>query len=116
MLAITFTNKAANEMKERLQKMFPEDPAVSSEIETGTFHAVCMRILRRYGDRLGYRSGATIYDADDTKKAILAAMQRCRIDEKLLPVKGVAAAISRAKDRMLTPDDFAAEAGSDFRQ
>ena len=55
-----------------------------------------MRILRRYGERMGYRSGATIYDADDTKKAILAAMQRCKIDEKLLPVKGVAAAISRA--------------------
>ena len=115
-LAITFTNKAANEMKERLQRMFPEAPEVATEIETGTFHAVCMRILRRYGERMGYRQGATIYDADDSKKAILAAMQRCKIDEKLLPVKGVAAAISRAKDRMLTPDDFAMEAGSDFRQ
>ncbi len=115
-LAITFTNKAANEMKERLKKMFPEDESVSSEIMTGTFHSVCMRILRQHGERLGYRPGATIYDTDDSKKAILAAMQRCRIDEKMLPVKGVMNSISRAKDKLMTPDDFALEAGSDFRQ
>ncbi len=115
-LAITFTNKAANEMKERLNKMFPEDPSVSSDIATGTFHAICMRILRLHGEKLGYRPNITIYDTDDSKKAVLAAMQRCRIDEKLLPVKGVMAAISRAKDKLLTPDDFALEAGGDFRQ
>ena len=115
-LAITFTNKAANEMKERLNKMFPEDESVSADIVTGTFHSVCMRILRQHGERLGYRSGVTIYDTDDSKKAVLAAMQRCRIDEKMLPVKGVMNAISRAKDRLMTPDDFAMEAGQDFRQ
>ncbi|MBQ9760277.1 MAG: UvrD-helicase domain-containing protein [Clostridia bacterium] len=115
-LAITFTNKAANEIKERLSKMFPDDEATASEIVTGTFHSVCVRILRRHGDRMGYRDGFTIYDTDDTKKAMLEAMRRCSIDEKLLPVKGVMNAISRAKDSLLTPDLFAMEAGGDFRK
>ena len=114
-LAITFTNKAANEIKERLARAFPEDESTATDIMTGTFHSVCVRILRQHGERMGYRTGFTIYDSDDTKKALLAAMGRLSIDEKLLPVKGVQSAISRAKDRMLTPDDFAAEAGADFR-
>ncbi len=115
-LAITFTNKAANEIKERLAKMFPEDAATASDIWTGTFHSVCVRILRRHCERLGYRQGFTIYDTDDSKKTVLAAMQRCGIDEKLLPIKSVMGAISRAKDALLSPDDFAAEAGNDFRK
>ena len=115
-LAITFTNKAANEIKERLAKMFPEDATTATDIWTGTFHSVCVRILRQHCERMGYRQGFTIYDTDDTKKAILQAMQRCNIDEKLLPVKSVINAISRAKDRLLSPDDFAMEAGRDFRQ
>ncbi len=114
-LAITFTNKAANEMKTRLNAMFPESPEVGGEIVTGTFHAVCMRILRRHCALLGYRDGMTIYDTDDTKKALLAAMQRLRIDEKLLPVKGVMNAISRAKDQLIGPDDYLLEVGNDFR-
>ncbi len=115
-LAITFTNKAAREIKERLAKMFPEDEATASEIWTGTFHSVCVRILRQHGERMGYRQGFTIYDTDDSKKAVVAAMRRCNIDEKLLPVKGVMNAISRAKDKMLSPDDFMAQAGQDYRQ
>ena len=115
-LAITFTNKAANEIKERLAKMFPENSATAADIWTGTFHSVCVRILRQHCDRVGYRPGFTIYDTDDTKKAMLQAMQRCNIDEKLLPVKAVMTAISRAKDKLMTPDDFAMEAGSDYRQ
>jgi len=115
-LAITFTNKAANEIKERLARAFPEDTGTASDIVTGTFHSVCVRILRQHGEKMGYRQGFTIYDSDDTKKALLSAMGRLNIDEKLLPVKGVASAISRAKDRLLTPDDFEAEAGGDFRQ
>ncbi len=114
-LAITFTNKAANEIKDRLAKMFPESAATASDIWAGTFHSVCMRILRRHGELMGYRQGFTVYDTDDSKKAMLAAMQRCNIDEKMLPVKGVMNQISRAKDRLLSPDDFAAEAGQDFR-
>ncbi|MBQ7335552.1 MAG: UvrD-helicase domain-containing protein [Clostridia bacterium] len=115
-LAITFTNKAANEIKERLAKMFPEDATTATDIWTGTFHSVCVRILRQHGEKMGYRTGFTIYDTDDTKKAMIAAMQRCNIDEKLLPVKGVMNAVSRAKDKMLSPDAFAMEAGQDFRQ
>lgn len=115
-LAITFTNKAAGEIKERLARMFPERPEDAAEIATGTFHSLCVRILRRHGDLMGYRQGFTIYDADDTKKGILAAMQRCDIDEKLLPIKGVVNAIGRAKDRLLSPDAYAMEAGNDFRK
>ena len=115
-LAITFTNKAANEIKERIARMFPDDEGTAADIMTGTFHSVCVRILRRHGELMGYRQGFTIYDADDTKKAMIAAMKRCNIDEKLLPVKGVINAISRAKDKMLSPDAFMMEAGQDYRQ
>ncbi len=115
-LAITFTNKAANEIKERLAKMFPEDAATAGEIWTGTFHSVCVRILRRHCEKMGYRQGFTIYDTDDSKKTVISAMQRCGIDEKLLPVKGVMSAISRAKDQLMSPDDFAMEAGGDYRK
>jgi len=115
-LAITFTNKAANEMKTRLAKMFPEEDGVANEIWSGTFHSVCLRILRLHCEKRGYRQGFTIYDTDDSKKMALSAMRDCGIDEKLLPIKSVLSAISRAKDRLLSPDAFAAEAGNDFRQ
>ncbi len=115
-LAITFTNKAANEIKERLAKMFPDDDATAADIATGTFHSICVRILRRHGERMGYRNGFTIYDADDTKKTALEAMKRCGIDEKLLPIKSVTNAVSRAKDSLMTPDAYALEAGGDFRK
>ena len=115
-LAITFTNKAANEIKERLARMFPDDAETASDIWTGTFHSVCVRILRQHCDKCGYRPGFTIYDTDDSKKTVLHAMQRCNVDEKLLPVKAVMNTISRAKDKLLSPDLFAMEAGNDFRQ
>ncbi len=115
-LAITFTNKAANEIKERLRSMFPEDESIAGEIWAGTFHSVCMRILRKHGERIGYAKGFTIYDEQDSKKALLAAMDRLGIDEKSLSVKVVQAAISRAKDRLIGPDDFLSEVGNDFRQ
>ena len=115
-LAITFTNKAANEIKERLARMFPEEEHTATDIWAGTFHSICVRILRQHGERMGYRPGFTIYDADDTKKAMLAAMKRLNIDEKLLSVKTVINAVSHAKDKLLSPDDFALEAGRDYRQ
>ena len=74
MLAITFTNKAAGEIKSRLVSTFG-DESVASDIWSGTFHSVCMRILRRYGDRLGYAQGFTVYDTEDTKKALSAVMK-----------------------------------------
>ena len=114
MLAITFTNKAAGEIKSRLVAQF-NDETVARDIWSGTFHSVCMRILRVYGDRVGYGQGFTIYDTDDTKKAIVGVMKNLKIDEKQFPPKSVAAAISHAKDSLMTAEDYEIEAGSDFR-
>ena len=114
MLAITFTNKAAAEIKSRLSAAFEGDPSVS-EIWSGTFHSVCMRILRVHGELLGYPKQFSIYDTDDSKRTILAAMKSCGVDEKMFPIKSVMSAIGRAKDRLLTPEDYAKEAGADFR-
>lgn len=112
-LAITFTNKAANEIKERLARTVGEEDA--REIWAGTFHSVCMRILRKYGERVGCLPGFTIYDTDDQKKLILKCMSELQIDEKTMPVRGVQNAISRAKDSLQTPEDYTAKAGKDFK-
>ena len=114
MLAITFTNKAAGEIKNRLVARFG-DESIAKDIWSGTFHAICMRILRTYGERIGYGQGFTIYDTDDTKKAIVSVMKRLHIDEKQFPPKSVMTAISRAKDTLQSAEDFEVEAGSDFR-
>jgi len=111
-LSITFTNKAANEMKNRINSVIGE---MADEIWAGTFHSICMRILRKYGDRVGYRSGFSIYDTDDVKKVVSACFKSLNIDDKLLPVKSVINQISRAKDRLMTPEEFAVEAGNDYR-
>ena len=111
-LPVTFTNKAANEMMERLAKVIGEK---SEEIWAGTFHSICVRILRKYGERIGYRSGFTIYDTDDTKKVVLECMKQLNIDDKQLQPRVVQNAISRAKDKLQTPEDFMNEAGSDLR-
>ena len=115
-LAITFTNKAANEIKNRLRRAIPDENAADA-IWAGTFHSVCVRILRTYGDRLGYDKGFTIYDATDAKNAITEAIKSLNIDEKSLPVKSVMSAISHAKDSLLTPEEYLKEYGlRDFRQ
>lgn len=114
MLAITFTNKAANEIKTRLSSALDDEDA-AKDIWAGTFHSICMRILRANCELIGYKKEFTIYDADDTKKAVSAAMKRCHIDEKQMPLKSVINAISKAKDRLLSPKAYAAEVGSDFR-
>lgn len=111
-LTITFTNKAANEMKERLSKVIGEK---SADIWAGTFHSICVRILRKYGERIGYRSGFTIYDTDDVKKVILECMKQLNIDDKQLQPRTVMNTISRAKDKLQTPEDFMNEVGSDLR-
>ena len=104
-LAITFTNKAAKEIRDRLNSAF-DDPAVSSSVTAGTFHSVCMKILRKYGERLGYRSGFSIYDTDDKKRLVSICMRELFIDEKRLDPKSVANAISKAKDSLLSPENF----------
>lgn len=109
-LAITFTNKAANEIKARISAMF-NDPDIASDIWAGTFHSICMRIIRKYADRLGYTSNVTIYDTDDQKKALVSAMKAANVDDKQFPIKTVANAISRAKEKLITAEAYAAEAG-----
>ncbi|MBQ9129268.1 MAG: UvrD-helicase domain-containing protein, partial [Clostridia bacterium] len=100
-LAITFTNKAANEMKTRLALKLGEQTA--SEIWAGTFHSICVRILRRYGDRVGVGRNFTIYDTDDSKKVVTACVARLNLDEKVFSPKNVMNVISRSKDRLLEP-------------
>ncbi len=104
-LAITFTNKAAREIKERLQRVFL-DTSISDAIWAGTFHSVCMRILRKYYDRLGYREGFSIYDTDDKKRMITLCMKELYIDEKRLAPKAVANEISIAKDKLISADEY----------
>ncbi len=113
-LAITFTNKAAREIKERLSSSF-DDPAIADDIWSGTFHSICVRILRKYGDRMGYRSGFSIYDTDDKKRLLLTIMKELDIDTQYLPVKTVGNAISNAKDSLVSPEDYPAPM-SDLRQ
>ncbi len=113
-LAITFTNKAAGEIKARLAEQF-SDETLAKDIWSGTFHSVCMRILRVHHDKIGYPQGFTIYDTDDTKKAVVAVMKRLNIDEKQFPPKAVVTAISHAKDSLLDPDEYENEAGADYR-
>ena len=111
-MAITFTNKAAGELKDRLSAMLGES---GGEVWASTFHSTCARMLRRDGDRLGYSPKFTIYDSDDSKRMMKDVMNYLRIDDKVLSIKSVLAEISRAKEQMLTPKQFAARAGSDFR-
>lgn len=113
-LCITFTNKAANEMKTRLASAIGEE--YTDEIWAGTFHSVCVRLLRRFGESLGYSRGFTIYDTDDSKRLLQSCMKECRIDEKNFPVKSLLSQISTLKNNLKTPQIFSAEIGSDFRQ
>lgn len=114
-MAITFTNKAANEIKNRLSAALGEDSDAVSDIWAGTFHSVCMRLIRRYGDTVGYSHNAGICDTDDSKKLITDCMKKLDIDQKNLPVKSVMNIISRAKDRLISAADFSSEAGSDYK-
>lgn len=112
-LAITFTNKAANELRERLAVMLGDETA--SSIWAATFHSCCVRILRKYGDRLGFSSHFTIYDTDDSKRVIKECQRLLGIDDKFLSHKMIINSISRAKDSLISPEAFEAESGSDIR-
>ena len=106
-LAITFTNKAANEMKERLAKILGQD--VADGMWVGTFHSICVRILRAHAGKLGYSPSFTIYDSDDSKKLIVQCMRQLNIDEKVIVPKFAQSMISRAKDELKDPEKFTAE-------
>ncbi|MBR3971514.1 MAG: UvrD-helicase domain-containing protein [Ruminococcus sp.] len=110
-LAITFTNKAARELKERICLSVPDGGA---DIWAATFHSVCARILRRFADRIGYSSHFTIYDTDDQRKVMKEILKSMNVDEKILGHRQVLSAISHAKDEMKTPADIEKEASSSF--
>lgn len=112
-LAITFTNKAAGELKERICAAVEQG---GEDIWAATFHSTCARILRRFGDRIGYTSHFTVYDTADQKSLIKKIMKQLNYDEKYLPVKSVIAEISKAKDKMQTPEDMLKNHFSDNRR
>lgn len=111
-LAITFTNKAAGELKSRLSDFLGEE---GSDVHAATFHSACVRILRRDIERLGYSSNFTIYDSDDSLRVIKACMSDLNVSEKQFPPKSVLSAISFAKDRLLEPNELESEAENDYR-
>lgn len=111
-LAITFTNKAAGELKDRIIARVPE----ASDIWASTFHSTCARILRRYGDRLGYTNKFTVYDSDDQRRQMKEILKSMNIDEKILPHRSVLTEISRAKDQLKSPEEFKKETYNDSRR
>lgn len=110
-LAITFTNKAAGELKNRLSDMLGQ---AGQEVNASTFHSACVRILRREAERLGFPRSFTIYDTDDQQRAMKEVYKQLNVDDKFLPVKSAMGAIGRLKDQMISPKDALA-AGKDVR-
>ncbi len=113
-LAITFTNKAANELKARLEQMLGYDTA--RQVTAGTFHSFCVRILRQEIAQLGYAKDFTIYDTDDAQRVMKKCMQELTVSDKLFPPKTVLNEISRAKDSMISPEEYTTSVGSDYRR
>ena len=113
-LAITFTNKAAGELRTRLSNILGEDDA--REINAATFHSACVRILRREIDKLGYSNSFTIYDSDDSQRVIKSCLSDLNVSEQQFPPKAILSGISKAKDNMLFPEDIEASVGGDFRK
>ena len=112
-LAITFTNKAANELKDRLETMLGEK---GSDVWASTFHSCCVRILRRDSDRIGFSKHFTIYDTDDSKRVMKEVCRILEIDEKRLPVKYILSEISKAKDSLMSPEEYSDSVGFDVNK
>ena len=112
-LAITFTNKAANEMKQRIADLIGD---AAKDIWMGTFHSICVRILRRFIDRIGFDSSFIIFDTSDQKTLIKGCMKDLAIDDKLFNERAVQSEISNAKNEMLEPEQYTIRAGGDFRK
>ena len=112
-LAITFTNKAANEMKERIAKLVGDD---AKDIWMGTFHSICVRILRRFIDRIGFDSSFIIFDTSDQRTLVKNCMKDLAIDDKLFNDRSVLSEISNAKNEMLEPEQYTARSNGDFRK
>ena len=110
-LAITFTNKAAEEMRQRVDKLVGFG---AESVWVSTFHSACVRILRRFIDRLGYENHFTIYDTDDQKTLIKEVCRKVDVDTKVFKERSLLSAISSAKNEMILPDEFELNAGGDF--
>lgn len=111
-MAITFTNKAAGELKDRLCAMLGE---TGNDIWASTFHSTCARILRRDGERIGYSSHFTVYDTDDQRRLMKSILKELDISEKNITPKSILNEISRAKDSLISPAEYALTVGDDFR-
>ncbi len=114
-LAITFTKKAAEEIRGRLAATLGEKVSVN-DIWAGTFHSVCVRIIRRYCETIGYKSDFSIYDTDNTKSVLKDIMKELNIDEKSMQLKNVRGEISQAKNRLMTPELYRMSVTGDFRR
>ncbi len=112
-LAITFTNKAANEMKERIANLVGDN---AKDIWMGTFHSICVRILRRFIDRIGFDSSFIIFDTSDQRTLVKNCMKDLAIDDKLFNDRSVLSEISNAKNEMLEPEQYTARSNGDFRK
>ena len=112
-LAITFTNKAANEMKQRAESLVGN---CVNDIWIGTFHSICVRILRKFIDRIGFDTSFIIFDTTDQKTVVKECLKELQIDDKLYSDKSVQYEISNAKNEMLTPTQYAAKYNGDYRK
>ncbi len=112
-MAITFTNKAAGEMKERVENLVGMG---SESIWVTTFHSTCVRVLRRYADRIGFDNNFAIYDSDDQKSVMKEVCKKLQIDTKTLKERAVLSAISSAKDELITPDEYLRGSAGDYRK
>ena len=112
-LAITFTNKAANEMKERVENLVGE---VANDMWIGTFHAICVKILRKYIDRIGFTSSFAIFDTSDQRTIVKQCMKQLEIDDKLFTDRSVLSEISNSKNEMLEPEEYALRTNGEFRK
>ena len=112
-LAITFTNKAANEMKERIEKLVGDS---AKDIWMGTFHSICVRILRKYIDRIGFNTDFVIFDTSDQKTLIKECLKTLKVDDKLFTDRGVLSEISNGKNEMLEPKAYSVKYSGDFRK
>ena len=112
-LAITFTNKAANEMKERVEKLVGD---AAKDMWIGTFHSICVRILRKYIDRLGYDHSFLIFDTSDQKTLVKECMKSLKIDDKMFTDRSIMSEISNAKNEMLEPKTYQTKYAGEYRK
>ena len=112
-MAITFTNKAAGEMKERLRRMLGGEEG--DEVFASTFHSACVRILRRWAEEIGYPRSFTIYDTDDAQRVMKAVYKDLNVDDKFFPIKSAINQMSRWKDQLVSPEQALANPAKDTK-